>query len=196
MFLLHPLVWHDLQIRVLNLSLLWPATAILQYLGLKISPSHNLFLCFFFPSANSLNVAHNFFAFCRARLTNQQCALLPAMLSSSLTWSCLLLADFRVCKITSRLQKTNFYKKKKGKTTSACAHISDFFVSHSPLFPGQSCPMDCPKARELTASKPLVILPKAGQPRNLAALDTWKPHIPQLASVLNLLFPEKGIALP
>jgi len=76
--------------------------------------------------------------------------------------------------------ENKYLQKEKRRTTSACAHTSDFFVSHSPLFPGQSSPTDCPKAGDLRASRLLVILPKAGQPRNLAGLDTWKLHVPQL----------------
>lgn len=73
-------------------------------------------------------------------------------------------------------------KEKKEKTMSACAQMSNLFARTSPLFPWKSCPMDCPKARDLTASKLLVMLSKFGQPRNLACLDTWKPPVPQLVN--------------
>lgn len=86
-----------------------------------------------------------------------------------------------ICKTTDTFQKINVQKKRT--TTSAYAQISDFFLSSSPLFPGPCCPMDCPKARDLTALKLLVIFPEHGQPRNPSGLDTWKPHFPQLISV-------------
>lgn len=99
---------------MLNLSLLCQSQQHYSICALKFILHTICFFCiFFFPTANSLHVAHGVFAFCRARLTNQHWTLLPAILSSSLTWSCLLLADFRVCKITSTLQKIIFYKKKK-----------------------------------------------------------------------------------
>lgn len=140
-----------------------PVTATLQYLCLKIHPSHNLFLLhFFFPHCKFLTCCS--WGFCLLQSQTHKPALNFAashivlildMILSPLGW-------FQSLQDNQHSSENNFLQKEKRKPVSACTHASDYFVSHSPLFSRQSCLMDCPRARDLTASKLLVVLPKVG----------------------------------
>lgn len=185
MFLLHSLVWCDLQIRVLNLTLLCQPQQHYSICALKFILHIIYFFCGVFLSPCKFLICCSWL-FCLLQSQTQKPALHFAVSHIILILDMTLspLGWLQSLQDNQNSSENKFLQKEKRKTTSACAHTSDFFVSHIPLFPDQSCPTDCPKARDLTASKLLVILPKVGQPRNLAGLDTWKPHVPQLVSVL------------